>query len=148
LESQYGKVGATGQTTSKDFPDAAKAKAFFAKQVAAKKKKGYADATDPAGSSSGKKRKAAASSAAAAPAQRARTTPTAPTAAPSGGGGGGGPSAGTIVEKSGLQGKGTIYHSGSDLYDIDIAFSGGACAPQAPCPLHSETCIAILMNSA
>jgi signal recognition particle GTPase len=44
--AQYGKVGAKGTTTIKDFPDNAKAKAFIVKQVDAKEKKGYAFALE------------------------------------------------------------------------------------------------------
>lgn len=61
VTTTYGKLGSTGQTTLKSFDDAAKADKFLLKQIGDKKKKGYADAVDPAAPKSGAKRKAAAS---------------------------------------------------------------------------------------
>ena len=50
---QYGKIGTPGVTQIKDFPSDAAAQAFLAKQEAAKLKKGYSAAADPADGSSG-----------------------------------------------------------------------------------------------
>ena len=40
-ETRFGKIGAKGQTSSKTHASAAKAKAFYNSQIAAKQKKGY-----------------------------------------------------------------------------------------------------------
>jgi len=44
LYVNYGKIGSTGQTQVKDFPDAGSAGREYAKLVAEKRKKGYVDA--------------------------------------------------------------------------------------------------------
>jgi predicted DNA-binding WGR domain protein len=46
LTTRNGKIGKTGAGTSKTFPDEAKALKEYNKAVAAKKKKGYADAEE------------------------------------------------------------------------------------------------------
>ncbi|MCA9685762.1 MAG: serine hydrolase, partial [Myxococcales bacterium] len=51
----YGKIGTAGQSTSKSFADAAKAKAAYDKAVAEKTKKGYALVDDKGGGKSGGK---------------------------------------------------------------------------------------------
>ena len=51
----YGKIGTAGQSTSKSFADAAKAKAAYDKAVAEKTKKGYALVDDKAGGKSAAK---------------------------------------------------------------------------------------------
>eukprot|EP00729_Bicosta_minor_P001287 gene1287-8168_t len=71
INMAYGKIGTTGQTTTIDHADAAKASASVAKKIAEKRKKGYADAADPSGGGSAKrKKKTAAGAAKAAPASK------------------------------------------------------------------------------
>mmetsp|Transcript_4537 Transcript_4537/g.11627 ORF Transcript_4537/g.11627 Transcript_4537/m.11627 type:complete len:333 (-) Transcript_4537:123-1121(-) len=69
VTTTYGKIGANGATTVKDFSSNADAKAFLEKQIGAKKKKGYV-ATKAVAPSGGRKRKTAPAVAAAAPAKR------------------------------------------------------------------------------
>eukprot|EP00038_Savillea_parva_P009603 m.184663 g.184663 ORF g.184663 m.184663 type:complete len:336 (+) comp16190_c0_seq1:41-1048(+) len=72
VTTTYGKIGAKGTTTVKDFDTNAEAKKFVEKQIESKEKKGYVAASDP-NAPAGAKRKAAAAAAKPAPAKKTKT---------------------------------------------------------------------------
>jgi len=81
VTTTYGKIGAAGQTTIKDFPDSAKASAFLKKQAGAKAKKGYTDAVDPTAPVKAKAKRKAAGGAKPAAVKKAKVTKAATAAA-------------------------------------------------------------------